>query len=128
TPKMLWLLDKSGWGVYFFSSFSFLDRIALLFFFILVLVIIISKYISNMSSSSKSQTLHTTAIRNLILQFIVFSTFLTIPIMIILVRLMFVLDSGSILFFISESILCYHGLANSIIAVSFNSNFRRAIR
>lgn len=75
------------------------------------------------------------------LQFAIFSLFLSLPTLIIVIPLLFALDSGtsntqwkgvfemfiSAFFLISESILCSHGLANSIVAIAFNSNFRRAI-
>uniref|UniRef100_A0A8R1Z1D3 G protein-coupled receptor n=1 Tax=Pristionchus pacificus TaxID=54126 RepID=A0A8R1Z1D3_PRIPA len=138
TPKMMWLVDKPGWMVYFIpSTYNLLSRIASVFMFTLViffsagsvtLIISISKYISQMSStSSRSHVVHTIALRNLILQFIIFSLFLSLPTLIIVTPLLFALDSGTTFFQISESILCSHGLANSIVTIAFNSNFKRAI-
>ncbi|KAF8373531.1 hypothetical protein PRIPAC_79960 [Pristionchus pacificus] len=79
------------------------------------LIISISKYISQMSSTSSRS------------HFIIFSLFLSLPTLIIVTPLLFALDSGTTFFQISESILCSHGLANSIVTIAFNSNFKRAI-
>ncbi|GMR45275.1 hypothetical protein PMAYCL1PPCAC_15470, partial [Pristionchus mayeri] len=131
-PEMKWLLEKPGYVVY---SIALRPQLLYIFTYIALVIIVIS-VLCVILVVHTSAVIHSTtnrsvaakrraqkAMSNLFMQFVAYFSVIFIPVIFILSRAWFTINSH-LLFVFALTIFCIHGLVCSSVALLMNNTFR----